>query len=49
MKLFDPINSVDPNEIVGGRDVVLFIEETTLEDYTFLWYCGKHDKSHELY
>ena len=34
MKLFDPINSVDPNEIVGGRDVVLFIEETRLEDYT---------------
>ena len=46
MKLFDPINSVDPNEIVGGRDV-LFTEETILEDYTFLWYCGKHDKSHE--
>ena len=32
----DPINSVDPNEIAGGRDVVLFIEKTTLEDYTFL-------------
>ena len=36
----DPINRVDPNEVVGDRDVVLFMEETTLEDYSeFLSFC----------
>ena len=25
---------MDPNEVVGERDVVLFMEETTLEDYS---------------
>ena len=36
----DPINRVDPNEVVGERDVVLFMEETTLEDYSeFLSFC----------
>ena len=36
----DPINRVNPNEVVGDRDVVLFMEETTLEDYSeFLSFC----------
>ena len=47
----DPINRVYPNEVVGERDVVLFMEETTLEAYTeFLSFCDtmeKSDKSHE--
>ena len=30
----DPINRMDPNEVVGERDVVLFMEEATLEDYS---------------
>ena len=36
----NPINRVDPNEVAGDKDVVLFMEETTLEDYSkFLSFC----------
>ena len=36
----DPINRVDPNEVVGDKDVVLFLGETTLEGYSeFLSFC----------
>ena len=36
----DPINRVDPNEVIGDKDVVLFIQETALEDYfEFLSFC----------
>ena len=28
------IKRVDPNEVVRGRDSVLFMEETTLKDYS---------------
>ena len=30
----NPINRLDPNEVVRGRDSVLFMEETTLKDYS---------------
>ena len=30
----DPINKVNPNEVVEDRDVVSFMEQTTLEDYS---------------
>ena len=33
----DPINRVNPNEVVGDRDVVLFMEKTTLEVFVILW------------
>ena len=32
----NPINRVDPNEVFGNRDAVLFMEGTTFEDYSEL-------------